>query len=222
MKRPAFPRPAKLLMCFLACRLLGLLETCLSSSLSDLRLIYCAGGKSGPFLACAETRKLVLTCAETSKLVLACAETGKLVLTCAETSKLVLACAETGKLVLACAETGKLVLACAETSKLVFPDFSLHGPAMRLEIVKNCPRSPTRLATVAQVRQAARPPARNPGRQKETAGTNPAVSFRRRAVQYFWFRPLRLAKKAAKSCMSWSERFATWPLMMGFLRLPLL
>ncbi len=53
-------------------------------SLSDLRLIYCAGGKSGPFS----------------------------------------------------------------------PDFSLHRPTMRLEIVKNCPRSPTRLATIAQVRQA--------------------------------------------------------------------
>ena len=55
-------------------------------SLSDLRLIYCAGGKSGPF----------------------------------------------------------------------FPDFSLHSSTMRLEIVKNCPRSPPRLATIAQVRQAPR------------------------------------------------------------------
>ena len=37
-----------------------------------------------------------------------------------------------------------------------FPDFSLHGTTMRLEIMKNCPCSPARLATGTQVRQAAR------------------------------------------------------------------
>ena len=36
-----------------------------------------------------------------------------------------------------------------------FPAFSLHRTTMRLEITKNCPRSPTRLATGTQVRQAA-------------------------------------------------------------------
>ena len=45
-------------------------------------------------------------------------------------------------------------------------DFPLHSPTMRLEIVQNepasfgvsqnCPRSPTRFATIARVRQAAR------------------------------------------------------------------
>jgi|GEM_PF-1766655 len=58
----------------------------LPRSLSDLRLIYCVSGKSGPFL----------------------------------------------------------------------PAFSLHRPTMRLEIVQDWPRSPTRLATIAQVRQAPR------------------------------------------------------------------
>jgi hypothetical protein len=33
-------------------------------------------------------------------------------------------------------------------------DFSLHRPTMRLKIGLICPRSPTRLATIAQVRQA--------------------------------------------------------------------
>ena len=37
-----------------------------------------------------------------------------------------------------------------------FPDFSLHRTTMRLEIMKNCPRSPTRLAMGTQVRQAPR------------------------------------------------------------------
>ncbi len=55
-------------------------------SLSDLRLIYCASGKNGPY----------------------------------------------------------------------FPVFLLHRPTMRLKNVKICPRSPTRLATIAQVRQAPR------------------------------------------------------------------
>ncbi len=72
-----------------------------SSSLSDLRLIYCAGGKSGPF----------------------------------------------------------------------FPDFSLHRPTMRLEIVNNCPRSPTRLATITQVRQAAR-------RSRSVCGAVGSAQFR--------------------------------------------
>ena len=76
------------LLALLLATLLPLLATAdaqrIPGSLSDLRLIYCAGGKSGPFL----------------------------------------------------------------------PDFSLHRPTMRLEIVQNCPRSPTRLATIAQVRQA--------------------------------------------------------------------
>jgi hypothetical protein len=35
-------------------------------------------------------------------------------------------------------------------------DFSLHRPTMRLKIGLICPRSPTRLATIAQVRQAPR------------------------------------------------------------------
>ena len=36
------------------------------------------------------------------------------------------------------------------------PDFSLHRTTMRLEILKYCPRSPTRLAAGTQVRQAPR------------------------------------------------------------------
>jgi len=36
------------------------------------------------------------------------------------------------------------------------PDFSLHRPPMRLKIGRTCPRSPTRRATSAQVRQAPR------------------------------------------------------------------
>jgi hypothetical protein len=56
-----------------------------SSSLSDLRLIYCASGRNGPYL----------------------------------------------------------------------PAFSLHRTTMRLEIGQICPRFPTWLVTIAQVRQAA-------------------------------------------------------------------
>ncbi len=37
---------------------------------------------------------------------------------------------------------------------LVAPVFPLERLTMRLEMAKNCPRSPTRLATIAQVRQA--------------------------------------------------------------------
>ena len=54
-----------------------------------------------------------------------------------------------------------------------FPDFSLHRTTMRLKIMKNCPRSPTRLAAGTQVRQAPRVRLRDWLRLLHTPGLGP-------------------------------------------------
>ena len=52
-------------------------------------------------------------------------------------------------------------------SSAFFPAFSLHRTTMRHKIMKNCPRSPSRLATGAQVRQAPRQPPADRARELE-------------------------------------------------------